>query len=492
MKLHINSNRIIGKRDPMIYGHFIENFHRQIYGGLYDPENPLSDSDGLRVDVINAMKKIQVPIIRWPGGCFVSAHHWEDAVGPKRTPTYDKAWRVEEPNTFGTDEFINFCKKVGCEPYICTNAGTGSSEEMSNWVEYCNLENMGKYSKYRIANGSEKPHNVKYWSIGNENYGDWEIGAKSANEWGRLVNESAKMINRVDPSVELSAAALDDIEWNINLLKSSGKRLKWISIHDYWDKIHNDNDYASYDQCMAFTNHLDDKVKKVEGILCALGLENKIRISFDEWNLRGWYHPNTHLIQQSNDPEVYLHPRDLNDDNSKYTMADAVFTASFLNMCLRYCNTVGMANFAPIVNTRGCIFTHDKGIILRSTYYVFDLFVNNLGDTVLDSFSNDMPTFEVVNKEGNIEIVEALDIVVTSKDDKKISISAINKDSKKAHPISLDFINRSKPKRFEIQTLSGKSTESYNDIEINDVFPKMIESTDFNNSEIEITPHSIN
>ena len=165
---------------PMIYGHFIEHFHRQIYGGVYDPSNPLSDEDGLRQDVLEAMKKIKVPILRWPGGCFVSSYHWKYGVGPIRTPMFDKAWRVEEPNSFGTDEFINMCSKIGCQPYICTNAGTGNPEDMSDWVEYCNLENEGPYAKMRIKNGHNTPHNVKYWSIGNENYGSWEIGAKSS------------------------------------------------------------------------------------------------------------------------------------------------------------------------------------------------------------------------------------------------------------------------------------------------------------------------
>ncbi|MDR2900316.1 MAG: alpha-N-arabinofuranosidase, partial [Treponema sp.] len=233
MNIRIDSTRVIGKRDSMIYGHFIEHFHRQIYGGIFDPDNPLSDEDGFRTDVIDALKKIKMPVIRWPGGCFVSAWHWKDAIGPERVPSFDKAWRVEEPNTFGTDEFIAFCRKTGSAPYICTNAGSGSNEEMSDWVEYCNLKTEGKWAKQRIKNGNIEPFNVKYWSIGNENYLGGEIGAKSAEEWGRLVCESSKMMKRVDPSIELSAAALADLDWNINLLRNAGERLSWISLHQY-------------------------------------------------------------------------------------------------------------------------------------------------------------------------------------------------------------------------------------------------------------------
>ena len=232
MKYHVNSKRVIGKRSPMLYGHFIEHFHRQIYDGIYDPGNELSDEEGFRKDIIEAMKKIKVPVLRWPGGCFVSSYHWKDGVGENRQPFFDKAWRVEDPNTFGTDEYIHMCRKIACEPYICTNAGTGTAEEMSDWVEYCNLENEGKYAKWRIANGEEQPYNVKYWSIGNENYGNWEIGAKSSEEWWRLVKESAKMIKHVSPTVELSAAALPDIDWTFQELHVGF----WTSMADEWNK----------------------------------------------------------------------------------------------------------------------------------------------------------------------------------------------------------------------------------------------------------------
>ena len=174
MKVFLNPDREIGRRSPMLYGQFIEHFHRQIYGGVYDPQSPFADEDGFRTDVLEAMRRIKMPILRWPGGCFVSSYHWKNAVGKERQPFFDKAWRVEDPNSFGTDEYIKLCRKTGCEPYICTNAGTGTAEEMSDWVEYCNLENEGKYAKWRIENGYEQPHKVKYWSIGNENYGFWD------------------------------------------------------------------------------------------------------------------------------------------------------------------------------------------------------------------------------------------------------------------------------------------------------------------------------
>ncbi len=468
MILHVNRKRRLGQRDPMIYGHFIEHFHRQIYGGIYDPENPLSDEDGLRTDVLDAMRHIKVPVLRWPGGCFVSSYHWKDAVGEKRTPFFDKAWRVEDPNTFGTDEYVNMCRKIGCEPYICTNAGTGTAEEMSDWVEYCNLENEGQYARWRIANGCEKPHKVKYWSVGNENYGAWEIGAKSAEEWGRLVAEASKMIKHVDPETELTAAALTDLDWNINLLRMSGQFLDWISIHRYWDDVHEHNDLADYETVMAFTNHTGDSIRKVRGLLEAMGLEKKIRIAFDEWNLRGWCHPNAHTVSQGVTKEDYLYPRDLNDDNSKYTMADAVFSACFLNECNRNCDIVGMANFAPIVNTRGCIYTYKEGIVLRSTYHVFDLYVNYLGDVILDAWSEGMKSMEARNSaSGQTETTELIDVLATEFSDREgAALAIVNKHPDEAQEITLDLEAEGEAVLYYI---AGSSTESYNDVDREEV-----------------------
>ena len=488
MKVKITPEREIGKRDPMIYGHFLEHFHRQIYGGIYDPESPFADEEGFREDVLDALKRIRVPVIRWPGGCFVSAYHWKDAVGSRRQPFFDKAWRVEDPAKFGTDEFIRFCRKVGCEPYFCTNAGTGTPEEMSDWVEYCNLEKEGKYARWRIANGFPRPHKVKYWSIGNENYGSWEIGAKSAEEWGRFALESAKMIKHVDPSVELSAAALPDLDWNLNLLRHCGEFLDWISIHGYWDGLVEENRWADYEGVMAFTSHTADSIEKVEGLLKAMGLEGKIKIAFDEWNLRSWHHPNTFGLPMGVTPEEYLYPRDENDRNETYNVADAVFGACFLNTCLRHCNFVKMANFAPAVNTRGCIYTHKDGIVLRPTYYVFDLYVNDLGDTVVDCWY-ESPKMQVKNKEGRMEETDVLDVVATKKQD-RIVLAAVNKDPEKARALKPEF--EKKPKDYRIHTLTGDAVDSYNEIGKEAVRPARGDWQEWKEDGLLLARHSVN
>ncbi len=492
MELHTNRKREIGTRSPMIYGQFIEHFHRQIYGGIFDPDSPFADEDGMRTDVLEALKKIRVPILRWPGGCFASAYHWKDGVGQKRRSVFDKAWRVEEANTFGTDEYIKFCRKLGCEPYICTNAGTGSPEEMSDWVEYCNLNSEGNFAKWRAANGHPEPYKVKYWSIGNENYGFWEMGAKKPKEWAQLVRESAKMIKRVDPKTELSAAALTDLNWDLALLENCGEYLDWISIHEYWDAISQTNDYATYEQAMAYTDRIGHSIDEVRGLLCAMKLERKIRIAFDEWNLRAWFHPNIMTVRQGVAKEEYLLPRDENDDNTKYTMADAVFTACFLNELNRNCDLVGMANFSPAVNTRGCIYTYPEGIVLRPTYHVFDLYVNYLGDVVLDSWCEDMPQFTVRDKKGEEHRIDALDVVTTGFSDKPgLAVAAVNKDPEREHTLKLSF--HAPSGRLTLWTISGNSTESYNDVNHEEVGIKEKTFGSFKpGAELPLSPHSVN
>ena len=461
MKITVCEPRAV--RSDLLYGHFIEHFHRQIYGGVYDPGNPLSDSDGFRTDVIDAMRRIKVPILRWPGGCFVSSYHWQKAVGPVRTPFFDKAWRVEDPNSFGTNEFVSLCRKVGCEPYICTNAGTGTAEEMSDWLEYCNLESEGEFARMRIAHGYPLPHRVKYWSIGNENYGWWEIGAKSPEEWGRLVLESAKMMKHVDPTAQLSAAALADIDWNVNLLKMCGQQLDWISIHRYWNLMPNENDFADYGQTMAYTADLDSDIRKVRGLLMAFGLEKQIRIAYDEWNLRGWHHPGVHVPRQAVRKEDYLAPRDLNDRNRDYTMADAVFTACFLNTLNRNCDIVGMANFAPIVNTRGCIFTHRDGLVLRGTYHVFDLYVNYLGEEILDSRESGAGTMSVTGKDGATAEVPVLDVLCTRRRrDGLLAVAAVNKHPTEARELAVE--TRDAAREYRLISVVSDGVDAFNDI----------------------------
>lgn len=497
MKIICGRKHTVGQADNMLYGHFLEHFHRQIYGGVFDPDSPFADEDGFRTDVLEALRRIRTPIIRWPGGCYVSAYDWKCGVGENRIPTYDKAWRVEESHRFGTDEFVKLCRKVGCEPYICTNAGTGTAEEMSDWVEYCNLRDMGRWAKARIANGFPEPHRVHYWSIGNENWGGHEIGAKDAKEWGKLVREAAKMMVRVDPTIELSAASIPDLDWNLNLLRTAGQYLDWISIHGYWGNTRNGLVPDDYDTVMLHTGtDISGSIDRVRAYLTALGLEQRIRIAYDEWNLRGWWHPNLMDTWERNklrreDEAFYrdkvIGERDKNDINSIYTMADAVFSASFLNTCLCNCDLVGMACFSPVVNTRGAIFTHKDGIVLRPQFFVFELYANLLKDTVLDLWKEDVPVI-TGRVQDDYKTVDAVDIVVTC-DDTGYAVAAVNKDPGKDRTCELRFLEDA-PREMRVHTLNGPSVDAYNDVDRTEVGVCVCEWKPFDGL-LTLPPHSV-
>lgn len=301
------------------------------------------------------------------------------------------------------------------------------------------------------------------------------------------------MMRRVDPAAELTAAALPDVDWDTRLLSRAGQYLQWISIHGYWDNIHETNALASYDRCMAYTGHLEDSVRKVRGLLMAFGLEKKIRIAFDEWNLRGWYHPNSLTVYQPVDPAEYLSPRDDNDKNASYTMADAVFSACFLNMALRNGDIVGMANFAPAVNTRGAIYTWEGGIVLRPTYHVFDLYANLLGDEVIAVYETDVPQYRTTDGLEGPAAVPMLDAVATrSSADGTLAVACVNKHATQAQTVNLT-VPCDRPAR--VTTLDGASENDYNDIGRDSVHPRQNDAAAARipgGWRVTLPPHSVN
>ncbi len=469
--------------DRMIFGLFIEHFHREIYGGIFEPGSKLSDENGFRKDVIDAMKELKVPIVRWPGGCFASSYHWLNGVGSKRQPDFDKAWQVEEPNTFGTDEFVLWCKKIGAEPFICSNAGTGSSEEMSNWVEYCNLD-AGRFGRLRHDNGHAQPYNVKFWSIGNENWGSHEMGAKAVTEWGPLVRESAKMMRRVSPDLRLFAAALPQKEWTLPLLKVAGDYLDYVSIHNYWDGDHEHLNPASYMDCMMKTSSIEAEIKRTIEILDESGYRDKIKIAFDEWNLRAWLHPGLFNSRAKMD----IKARDNNDINSTYTMADALFSACFLNTCLRNARDVKMACLSPAVNAAGALYVYTDGLVKRSTFYVLALYANQLKKNIVK-----IKTTSEILRNGH-QSTPALDVVLTCDDNKThFVLAAVNKNPTKEMVLRLDFkqLGLQPSKQIKGMVLSGKSQDDYNDVgRENNVIP-FDKTFEVSHSTIKIPAHSL-
>jgi alpha-N-arabinofuranosidase len=473
---------------PMIFGGFLEHFDHQVYGGIYNPGSPLSDTNGFRRDVIAALKELRTTVVRWPGGCFVSGYHWELGVGT-RQPTDDMAWGVIEPNTFGTDEYVKLCRLLGWEPYICNNAGNGTIQEMKSWVEYCNATN-GKYADLRKANGYTEPRNVQIWSIGNENYHPTEIGYKPIKQWAPFVEKAAKAMKAADPNIKLTAAAEATAQWTLPLLKAAGPYLDYISIHDYWFAFWEKNEMPDYLTCIMKSEGPEKSIQKFVGLLDESGYRGKIKIAYDEWNMRSWHHAGFPrlTVQKYSDPEVQrlIKAREINDVASQYTMADALFSASFFNACLRHADDVGMANIAPLINTRGPLFVYSNGIVKRTHFHAMAMYTNELKSRV---GKVNLTADTLTQGKHAVSVADA--VATVDESGKQWAIALVNRHPDKALVCTVKFKDQPLEGDYAAVVLAGDSPEAFNDIEHpNRVVPEKKTLT-FVSGAAELPPHSL-
>jgi alpha-N-arabinofuranosidase len=244
--IKLDLDRRLGTVDRRILSGFAEHLGRCIYGGIYDEGSALADEHGFRADVVEAVRALRPPTLRWPGGNFVSGYHWTDGIGPRdsRPRRLELAWHSEESNRFGTDEFLRFCRVVGAEPYLCVNMGTGSMDEAQAWVEYCNGTSKTEWAERRRQNGHDDPYGVRYWGLGNEMYGPWQIGALSAEDYVKRAREFGNVMSWTDPSVELVACGENGLsDWDRVVVEGLADQVRWHSIHiytgsdDYWTNV---------------------------------------------------------------------------------------------------------------------------------------------------------------------------------------------------------------------------------------------------------------
>lgn len=423
-RIKIDIERQIGEIDKMIYGNFVEHIGRCIYGGIYEPGSPLADEGGFRKDVIKATKELNVPIVRWPGGNFVSGYHWEDGIGPKdeRPTRLDLAWGLKEDNSFGTDEFVEWCRKVNTEPYFCVNLGTGTMDEARNWVEYCNVESGTYYSDLRIKNGYTKPHNVKYWGLGNEIDGHWQMGHKSAEDYGKLARETAKLMKRIDKGIKLVAAGSsghklgsDYTYWNRTVLEYLTDYVDYIALHNYTGNRNN-----NYYEFMASTMDVEKYIHVTEGIIKEQLLKSQrktpVYIAFDEYNV--WYRAKG----REGNEEIY-------------NLEDALVVAGYLNTFIRNADIVKMANLAQLVNVIAPIFTSEGGLFYQTIFYPLELFANNCHGISLDVYV-DCDTYSLKDKE-----VPYLDVSSAYNEEKgQLIINVVNRH--KDSPISTEILSQ--------------------------------------------------
>jgi alpha-N-arabinofuranosidase len=380
-RIKIDKERTIGEIHPHIYGNFAEHLGRCIYGGIYDEGSALSDSQGFRKDVLEAAKGLNVTILRYPGGNFVSGYHWEDGIGPKnqRKPRTDLAWDVLEPNTFGIDEFVDFCRALGTEPYVAVNMGTGTLDEARNWVEYCNVKDGPYYAELRKKYGHPEPHDVKYWSLGNEMDGSWQMGHKNAEDYGKFALEAAKLMKWTSPDIKLIAAGSSDYgananphAWNRTVLEYLKDYIDYIAVHRY---VGNRND--DYYAFMATPHDIEDRTRILEGqikaVLSTTRRQTPIYIAWDEYNV--WYRARGRALTTGRNALEEI-----------YNLEDALVIAGFLNAFIRHAHIVKMANMAQLVNVIAPLFTSKTDLFRQTIYYPLALFANNSFGTSLDVF----------------------------------------------------------------------------------------------------------
>ncbi len=380
-RIKIDTDRTIGEVHPLLFGNFTEHLGRMIYGGIYEEGSPLSDANGYRLDVMEAVKQLNVSILRWPGGNFASGYNWTDGIGPKdqRPVRIDLAWNDLESNRFGTDEFLRYCERIGTEPYICINAGLGSVDDARHWVEYCNESRHTYWADQRRKNGREEPYKVKYWALGNEIDGPWQLGNKSAEEYAKFALETAKAMRLVDRDVKLVASGssnygADWIAWNRTVLQVLRNQADYIALHTY---INNrDNDFEKF---MAWSQTIDHYIEVTAGLIkqAQSGQPNPrpLYISYDEWNV--WYRTgNREKLEEV------------------YNFEDALAMGMFFNSFFRHANIVKMANLAQMVNVIAPIMTNKQGMFLQPTYFPLVEYGKQRGNMALDVFVS-APTYQV-------------------------------------------------------------------------------------------------
>lgn len=450
----------IGEVDKRIYGSFIEHLGRAVYGGIYEPGHPTADADGLRQDVIDEVRKLNVPIVRYPGGNFVSGYRWEDGVGPveERPKRLELAWGVTEPNTFGTNEFLKWCKKANTECMMAVNLGLRGAEEARALVEYCNHPSGSYYSDLRRKHGVENPHNIKLWCLGNEMDGDWQIGHKTAYEYGRAAAEAAKVMRWVDPSIELVLCGSSNShtktfgDWEAQTLDLAYDKVNYVSLHQYYDN--KTDDTASF---LAKSMEMDDFIHTVVSVCDYVKgkkhSKHEVNLSFDEWNV--WYH--------SCDADKKIErwcqaPHQLEDI---YNFEDALLVGLMLITLLRHADRVKVACLAQLVNVIAPIMTETGGGVFEQTIFYPFMHMSNYGrGTALVSQI-------CCDKHDTKEFTDVPDldgVAILSEDETELTVFAVNRDFEEAYALTLDLPDMESFVPFEHIEMAGFGLKEENSI----------------------------
>jgi alpha-N-arabinofuranosidase len=371
--IHLDTNHNVGEIDRRIFGGFLEHLGRAIYQGVYDPGNPLSDANGFRLDVIGKLRELRMPIMRYPGGNFVSAYDWRDGIGPrdKRPSRPDFAWKSIEPNQFGTDEFMQWCKMLGTEPMMAVNLGTAGAREAGELLEYCNLTIDTKWAQLRKQHGHAEPYGVKVWCLGNEMDGQWQAGHCTAMEYARRARQASCLMKGLDKNIQTVICGSSGrfmktyMQWDREVLEECWETADFISAHRYSDNHRNDSAWF-----LAEGVEIDQIIRDYSGLVdYARGKfrsNKQVYLSFDEWNV--WYR------QRGGDGGWKESPHLLEE---VYNLEDALVCAQYLNAFIRRADFVKMACLAQIVNVIAPIMTNKNGLLIQSIFYPIEMISKN-------------------------------------------------------------------------------------------------------------------
>ncbi len=364
----------LGTISPLLHGHFAEHLGRCCYDGLWvGTDSPIPNRGGFRTDLLTALREVGIPILRWPGGCFADTYHWRDGIGPRasrpRSLAESCGLRVVEDNQLGTHEFIHLCREIGAEPYLAGNVGSGSPQEMMDWIHYCNGSLDTTLARERAANGHPEPMNVRYWGVGNENWGCG--GNYEATDYAKEFRRYATFLKMADPSVELIACGHSDRTWNLRVvetLRNHSGYLDHLSVHRYYSAgratVFTDEEYY---QLMRAGELVEEDIRYTDEILrFFMAGRRQVGIAFDEW---GVWHPEARGEVNYEEPS---------------TQRDAVSAAGVLDTFQRWCARVSMANMAQIVNVLQCLAQTDgEKMWVTPTYHVFRLYRAHRGAQAL-------------------------------------------------------------------------------------------------------------
>lgn len=464
-RIKIDIDRKVGEVDPNLYGNFVEHLGRCVYGGIYEPGSPLADERGFRTDVLEAVRELQVSLTRYPGGNFVSNYHWLDGVGPleDRPARMELAWGRLESNHFGTNEFMAYARAMNTEPYFSVNMGTGTIEEAQQWVEYTNVKEGPYYAELRKQHGHVEPYNIRYWSLGNEMDGFWQMGHLSAEDYVKKAREAGKLMRLTDPSIKLVAAGAsnfrpgaDPMAWNRVVLEELRDVVDYIALHMYVGNP--DNHYYHF---LASPLVLEERTLLVKGLINEVmqeanrGDRDPIYIAWDEYNI--WY--------RARSEETMNGTRALEE---RYNLEDALVIAGFLNAFIRNADVVKMANMAQLVNVIAPIFTNEEGMFRQTIYFPLQLFAEHMRGTALDVFV-DSDTYDTEKfflglgeSMAQLEDVPYLDVSATY-DNGEVMIAVVNRHLDQT--ITTDLICQTGTFNgdFEVYEVNGSDIKASND-----------------------------